>query len=86
MGELRRFWFTFKNPPPFNPLGLGCGVTARDHADAIEILTAKVFGKTSVLFVETVIEDVDIQTLDQDHVLPNMGFVTNRGVWFPQGY
>jgi hypothetical protein len=30
-----------------------------------------------------VTEDVDIQTLDQGHVLPNMGVPSERGVWFP---
>ena len=28
-------------------------------------------------------EDVDLTTLDPNHVLPNIGNVTRRGVWFP---
>jgi hypothetical protein len=30
-----------------------------------------------------VIEDIDISLLDQNHVIPNMGVVTFKGVWFP---
>jgi hypothetical protein len=32
----------------------------------------------------TVVPDVDIRTLDQAHVIPNMGPVVFRGVWFPR--
>jgi hypothetical protein len=31
-------------------------------------------------------EDVDLSSLEQKHVLPNLGDVTARGIWFPQGY
>jgi hypothetical protein len=30
-----------------------------------------------------VVEDVDIRDLDQGHVVPNMGPVNFRGVWYP---
>lgn len=86
MGTLHRFWFTFKYPPQFSPLSLGCGVTAYDHADALEILKSKVFAEKPMLMIELVTEDIDIQTLDKYHVIPNIGLVTNRGVWFPLGY
>jgi hypothetical protein len=36
--------------------------------------------------VVQVVENVDVSTLDQKHVLPNIGDVTVRGVWFPLGY
>ncbi|EAZ97904.1 hypothetical protein MELB17_13567 [Marinobacter sp. ELB17] len=29
------------------------------------------------------IENIDVQTLDRDHVIPNMGVCTERGIWFP---
>jgi len=32
---------------------------------------------------ETVIEDVDVSTLDQGHILPNMSPPNVRGIWFP---
>jgi hypothetical protein len=30
-----------------------------------------------------VIEDIDIRLLDQGHVIPNMGVVTFKGIWYP---
>jgi hypothetical protein len=64
----------------------GCGVTAYDRADALNILQATVFAETSMPEIVEVIEDVDVRTLDQGHVIPKMGVVVERGVWFPRGY
>jgi hypothetical protein len=86
MTDLHRFWFNFQNPPQFSPLGLGCGITAHNYKDAIKILASTVFVGRTMLAIESVIEDVDVQTLDQNHVVPNMGQVSTRGVWFPLGY
>ncbi|MCW2926654.1 MAG: hypothetical protein JWM86_622, partial [Thermoleophilia bacterium] len=36
--------------------------------------------------VDEVTEDVDVRDLDQGHVIPNMGVVVWRGVWYPSGY
>jgi hypothetical protein len=30
-------------------------------------------------------EDVDVSKLDPKHVVPNIGSVTIRGIWFPMG-
>jgi hypothetical protein len=30
-----------------------------------------------------VIEGVRVPDLDQDHVVPNMGVIVQRGVWYP---
>jgi hypothetical protein len=30
-----------------------------------------------------IIENIDIQLLDTNHVIPNIGVVTFKGVWFP---
>lgn len=84
--DLHRFWFSFQNPPQFSPLGLGCGITARDYEDAKEILTSSVFGGRTVPIIESVVEDIDVRSLDQNRVVPNMGPVAVRGVWFPLGY
>lgn len=32
------------------------------------------------------IEDVDVSTLDPEHVLPNTGVPAARGIWFPLGH
>lgn len=86
--SLHRYWFTFSDPPKYSPLGLGCGVTAFNYKDAVEIMTSKVFAnfELPIPIIESVIEDVDVSNLDQGHVIPNMGLVLIRGVWFPLGY
>lgn len=86
MNLLRRFWFSFKDPPDFNPLNIGCGVTAYDVDDAINILNLCVFPMSGVLVIESVEENIDVQRLDKHHVMPNIGLVSSRGVWFPLGY
>ncbi|MDE1461026.1 hypothetical protein [Spartinivicinus poritis] len=86
--KLHRFWFRFDfklddgSPPG---LLMGCGVTAYNYDDALELLKSKVF-KDIVPPPKSVEEDVDVSTLDTGHVLPNMGNVTVRGIWFPLGY
>jgi hypothetical protein len=82
---LYRFWFRFHNPPQFSPLGLGCGITAFNRADANMILRDEVFKEYGELIIDTVVEKVDIRTLDQLHVVPNMGQILIRGVWWPIG-
>ena len=84
--ELRRFWFRFESLPKFTSLQLGCGVTARDYEDALSILGETVFSRQTIPPIQNVIEDVDIGSLDQGHVVPNMEPPIFRGVWFPKGY
>jgi hypothetical protein len=84
--KLRRFWFRFRDLPKPTPLGLGCGVTARNHDDAIDILRSTLFKSQEMPQIADVIEDVDISTLDPGHVIPNMEVPVFRGVWFPKGY
>lgn len=81
MALLRRFWFVFQNAPAFSPLQLGCGVTAYSFDDACHILNDHIsYGD---LKIKSVTEDADVNNLDKNHVLPNIGLVTIRGVWFP---
>jgi len=85
----RRFWFEFEidsasNFPP--GIGFGCGITAFSYDDAIKILDEKIFATIRRPPFKRVIEDVDIRTLDQGHVIPNMKPPIYRGVWFPLGY
>lgn len=79
---LRRFWFEF-DPSADVPPGarLGCGVTAVSRDDA-ERLIREGFG-CDLPPVRRVIKDVDVTTLDEGHVLPNIGDVSVRGVWYP---
>lgn len=83
---LHRYWFVFENAPEFNPLNLGCGISAYSYDDAVQLLRSRVGGKEVTLKISSVVEDVDIDTLDSGHVLPNLGDVTVRGIWFPLGY
>ena len=86
MKSLRRFWFVFEHLGTPTPLNLGCGVTAFDYDDAVNILRKRVFVGMNLPGILECIENIDVSTLDRKHVLPNLGLVTARGVWFPQGY
>jgi hypothetical protein len=83
--KLHRCWFKFANLRKTDPFNLGCGVTAYDYDDAMNILRECVFHGTSLPPLESVIEDVDVSTLDAGHVLPNMDVPIFRDVWFPKG-
>jgi len=80
---LHRFWFRFSFS---EKLGLGYGVTAYNYDDAVAILTEIVFSKREFPPIESVLEDVDISTLDQKHVIPNMEAPVWRGIWYPKGF
>jgi len=45
-----------------------------------------VFREAQIPDLESVRENVDVSALDERHVLPNMGNVLVRGVWFPLGH
>ena len=75
--DLRRFWFPLRGY-------LGVGVTARTFEEARTLAeevrrrywpAAPAFGP--------VVEDIDVSTLDQRHVIPNMRPTVWPGVWFP---
>jgi hypothetical protein len=77
---LRRFWFPL-------PGHLGIGVTAPSES-AARALAERVraeFWPASPALGE-VVADVDIQTLDQNHVVPNMEALVWEGVWYPRGF
>ena len=74
---LRRFWFP-------TATGFGFGVTARTRNEA-EAMARQAAGQLRRAFEPLkVVEDVDVRTLDQGHVVPNMGAVNFPGVWFPR--
>jgi hypothetical protein len=86
MKLLNKFWFTFSDLPEYSPLNLGCGVTAFDSNDAIKLLEERVFSSSGNLKIKSTVNDVNIETLDPGHIIPNMGIVAIRGIWFPLGY
>ncbi|TRC93504.1 hypothetical protein FJV76_23205 [Mesorhizobium sp. WSM4303] len=63
---------------------LGVGVTARSEADALQLFQLA-FGSAEKIIKIEIIKDMN--DLDQNHVLPNMGGANflRRGIWFPQG-
>ena len=87
--DLHRYWIMF-NPTSeavYSPaIGLGCGVTAIDVNDALALIHRKVFNGGEMPQLLSVIEDVNIPDLDQNHVIPNMLPPHERGIWFPLGY
>ena len=86
---LKRYWIRFKDNPGYSGLhevfGLGVGVTAFNIEDAKAILTEKMFSK-GLPKICCINENVKYDDLDKGHVHPNMGVITNRGIWFPLGF
>ena len=73
---LRRYWFKTKER-------FGFGVTAYSLDDAKHLVDEAARGLGVSYEVLDIIEDVDVRTLDQNHVVPNMGAPNFRGIWFP---
>lgn len=82
---LRRYWFTFESSESPIPTNSGCGVTAHDYEDALALMRDRVFGG-QLPAIQQCTEDVDVSSLDVRHVIPNLGNVLIRGVWFPLGF
>ena len=75
MEGLRRFWF------PSEP-GPGVGVTAFTLDEARELAeNALVYMPGNV--ITGVVEDVEVETLDEHLVLPNLGPPSVHGIWYP---
>lgn len=73
---LHRYWFKTKQE-------LGFGVTAYSIEDARSLVDEAARRIGSGCEVVEIVADVDVRQLDQEHVIPNMGPPSLRGVWFP---
>ena len=85
-----RYWFEFdfnsyKGAIPAG-LHLGCGVTAFSSEHALALLKSKVFKDEVLPKITECINNVDINILDQGHVISNMKAPVYIGIWFPIGY
>ncbi len=80
---LHRYWLKFVRSAKPSILNIGCGITAHDREDAMRIFQNEVVPVYGNAEIAEVLEDIDISTLDEAHVRPNMGIPSNRGVWFP---
>ena len=83
---LKRFWFVSNPDDRFGVRNFG--VTAVNTDEAINILLkylTRFDPETSKHITKNteIIEDIDIQLLDLNHVIPNMGVVTIKGIWWP---
>ncbi len=85
--NMHRFWIKFDVRFGGQTYGvlLGCGVTANNFDEAMKMCETVVFRGSPVPRVLSVIEDVDLASLDQKHVIPNIADPGRPGVWFP-GY
>lgn len=81
---LHRYWFQFQKSDVPSILNTGCGVTAFNEDDAMKLIQEKVFPYYGPREVKEIVVDVDISTLDEGHVIPNMFSPFVRGVWFPR--
>lgn len=72
-------------PSPTWYSALGYGVTAHNREDALKLLANRVFGG-ALPQIESVLENVDVSTLDEGHIRPNIAPPAFRGVWFPREF
>ncbi len=84
---LTRYWFKFKTDKHSDFfISQGCGVTAYNYDDAINLLRSKMFKEIEIPEIIEVLENIDIRRLEQNHVAPNIKDPTLRGIWFPGGF
>ncbi|MBX3428656.1 MAG: hypothetical protein KF779_03625 [Hyphomonadaceae bacterium] len=78
---LRRYWIRFSSPAPIG-FALGCGVTAFTEDDARALVSSEL--QQALPSIESIEIEFDVSTLDVNHVVPNMGDCTQRGIWYPR--
>jgi hypothetical protein len=74
---LTRYWFRLRD-------SLGYGVTAYSVEDARHLLKEAGLEPHLDSDVIEILHDVDIRSVDQQHVVVNMGPPNFRGVWYPR--
>jgi hypothetical protein len=65
---------------------IGIGVTAESPTEAIRLVSFLMFSNKKIPYEYLIAEIPSIQELDQKHVIPNMGNILIKGIWFPLGY
>ncbi|HEX7846390.1 MAG TPA: hypothetical protein VF476_11375 [Chitinophagaceae bacterium] len=84
---LKRYWFIIYPEDKFGPRNIGATAFSINEAKNLVFETLRKLAWShitiNVLDNAEVIEEIDIQLLDQGHVIPNMGPVNFKGVWFP---
>lgn len=75
---LRPYWIKTDKP-----LCIGYGITARSEGDAENLLRLVLSSEYATISIKPV---ENAASLDQRHVIPNMGNMLRRGIWYPIGY
>ena len=84
---MKHFWFILDSSDPYGVKNVGVTANSIEEARGIAIVElqslnwidqSRVIEKTS-----EIIEDVDIRLLDENQLLPNIGMVEYKGVWWP---
>jgi len=73
---LTRYWFPATQ-------GLGIGVTAYSLPHATEMALSALSSLPSGARLGEPVANVDVSSLDQGHVVPNMGPCNFEGIWYP---
>ena len=61
----------------------GCGITAYDFNDALKIMRLFILRDDYFPKFSRIVENIDVSTLEENHILPNAGVPVWRGVWYP---
>ncbi|HTW36643.1 MAG TPA: hypothetical protein VMD53_18640 [Rhizomicrobium sp.] len=76
------YWITAERKAVPSFLNLGVGITAASEDEARAIFLAAFRGE----WIVSIRQIATVDELDQGHVVPNMGNMLARGIWFPQGW
>ena len=80
---LTRYWIKFETQAAYEPLIVGCGVTAYNKDDVVILIDEVLFKYFDKRQIAEIIPNIDIQTLEASHIRPNMGNPVVRGIWYP---
>ncbi|UKN02708.1 hypothetical protein K6119_04165 [Paracrocinitomix mangrovi] len=81
-GQSEINWYFIKTKD--NPISkLGFGVSAWSEEDALQLLKQTVFNGEDIPKIIEIQTIKSLDELEQNHVRPNIGSPTHRGVWFP---
>ena len=87
MASLVRYWIGFDSTASSAArITPWWGVTAWTVEDARGLILGTTHFGRALPPVTQLIEDVDVSTLDQDHVARNMLDPNERGIWYPLGF
>jgi hypothetical protein len=85
---MRRYWFILDIDQPYGTRNIGVTTFSEEDArtfaeQAINNFSWPDHYRLMLTSAECMV-DINVQLLDQDHVIPNIGAVTFRGVWWPR--